>query len=105
MVHLPWIEGHSPLPNNYELALKRLNSLVKRLKSEGLYQAYEKVFIEWLQEGIIEEIPANEAERHCHYLPHRHVIKENSTTKIRPVFDASVKQKDRLVLMTVLKRD
>ncbi|XP_015913083.2 uncharacterized protein [Parasteatoda tepidariorum] len=29
----------------------------------------------------------------CHYLPHRPVIKESSTTKIRPVFNASSRRK------------
>lgn len=52
---------------------------------------YEKVFDEWLAEGIIEEVPQEERDDPGFYLPHRSFIKENSTSRIRPVFDASVK--------------
>ncbi|XP_015907041.1 uncharacterized protein [Parasteatoda tepidariorum] len=45
-----------------------------------------------MEEGIIEEVQDN-FEENEHYLPHRAVIKPNSTTKIRPVFDASAKAK------------
>lgn len=93
MVNLPWLENHRALPDNYELSLKRLHSTLKKLEADGLYQAYEKVFAEWLKEGVIEEVPAAERNMPCHYLPHRHVVKENSTTRIRPVFDASAKIK------------
>ncbi|GFX40835.1 integrase catalytic domain-containing protein [Trichonephila clavipes] len=54
----------------------------------------EKAVIEWLAEGVIEEIPGKELPVRTHYLPHRPVIKETSATssmKIRPVFDASAK--------------
>ncbi|GBM89657.1 hypothetical protein AVEN_180349-1 [Araneus ventricosus] len=51
-----------------------------------------KVPQEWLDEGIIEEVPPNEVALYGNYLPHRPVIKESSsTTPIRPVFDASAK--------------
>ncbi|XP_035231022.1 uncharacterized protein LOC118202916 [Stegodyphus dumicola] len=92
-VSLPWLDNHLPLKDNYDLAVKRLASTVKRLKAEKLYDAYGEVFSEWEQEGIIEEVPKSEIDVTCHYLPHRHVVKENSTTRIRPVFDASAKQK------------
>ncbi|GBL72837.1 hypothetical protein AVEN_39305-1 [Araneus ventricosus] len=47
---------------------------------------------DWLDEGIIEEVPPNEVALYGNYLPHRPVIKESSnTTLIRPVFDASSK--------------
>ncbi|GFV21514.1 reverse transcriptase domain-containing protein [Trichonephila clavipes] len=52
---------------------------------------YEKVFVDWEKEGIIEKIAQYESKDggKFHYLPHRPVFKENSTTKIRPVFDGS----------------
>ncbi|GIY09700.1 uncharacterized protein CDAR_266791 [Caerostris darwini] len=49
---------------------------------------------EWLEEGVTEEVPGKELSVGNHYLPHRPVIKETSTTfsmKIRPVFDTSAK--------------
>ncbi|GBN78708.1 hypothetical protein AVEN_215149-1 [Araneus ventricosus] len=92
-VSLPWLDNHLPLKDNYDLAVKRLDSTVKRLKAEKLYDPNGEVFNEWKQEGIIEEVPKSETLLPCHYLLHRHIVKENSTTRIRPVFDASVKQK------------
>ncbi|XP_015125027.1 uncharacterized protein LOC107046822 [Diachasma alloeum] len=54
---------------------------------------YEKVFHEWLEEGIIERMSDDKVKNPGHYLPHRPVIKENSTTRTRPVFDASARGK------------
>ncbi|XP_025829705.1 uncharacterized protein LOC112904277 [Agrilus planipennis] len=92
-VRLPWLEGHPPLPNNYSLAKKRLNSTVQKLKRDGIFESLTEVFEEWVAEGIIEEVPISEVECASHYLPHRPVIKEGSTTRIRPVFDASAREK------------
>ncbi|GFT86273.1 integrase catalytic domain-containing protein [Trichonephila clavipes] len=46
---------------------------------------------DWEKEGIIEKIAQDEPKNggKFHYLPHRPVFKENSTTEIRPVFDGS----------------
>ncbi|GBM86766.1 hypothetical protein AVEN_258672-1 [Araneus ventricosus] len=56
--------------------------------TSGKLEAYGEVFDNWLSLGIIEKIPQGETGR-VHYLPHRPVIKEGSTTSIRPVFNAS----------------
>ncbi|GFT63108.1 integrase catalytic domain-containing protein [Trichonephila clavipes] len=52
---------------------------------------YEQVLVDWEKEGIIEKIVQDEPKigGKFHYLPHRPVFKENSTTKICPVFDGS----------------
>ena len=44
----------------------------------------------WIKEGVVEFVTDQEVTR-CHFLPHRPVFKEGSTTRIRPVFDASNK--------------
>ncbi|GBN49198.1 hypothetical protein AVEN_249665-1 [Araneus ventricosus] len=75
-VSLPWLDNHLPLKDNHDLAVKRLDSTVKRLKAEKLYDAYGEVFNEWKREGIIEEVPKSEIDLPCHYLPHRHVVKQ-----------------------------
>ncbi|XP_042912687.1 uncharacterized protein [Parasteatoda tepidariorum] len=103
VVSMPWLEDHPPLPTNYDLAYKRLNSIVNRLKSQSIYKEYEQVFNEWMEEGIIEEVKDN-CEENVHYLPHPAVIKPNSTTKIRPVFDASAKAKGFLSLNDCLEK-
>ncbi|XP_011859761.1 PREDICTED: uncharacterized protein LOC105557188, partial [Vollenhovia emeryi] len=86
-------ENHPTLPVNRATAERRLDNTIKKLQQDGLYRAYDDVFQDWLNEGIIEEVPVDEIEDYGHYLPHRHVIKENSTTRIRPVFDASSRER------------
>ncbi|GBN28942.1 hypothetical protein AVEN_153311-1 [Araneus ventricosus] len=91
-VCLPWADDSFPLPDNFNLAKKRLEVTTEKLLSGNLYDKYENVFQEWLDEGIIEEVPPNEVVLYGNYLPHRPVIKESSsTTPIRPAFDASAK--------------
>lgn len=92
-VTLPWKEEHLPLPSYKELALKRLEKMTKRLHSENLYDAYDNTFTEWRKLDFIEEVPPADKESTGHYLPHRPVIKHYGTTRIRPVFDASARQK------------
>ncbi|XP_023237874.1 uncharacterized protein LOC111636777 [Centruroides sculpturatus] len=105
MVSLPWIEGCQALPNNKVLAERRLRSAVKTLQKKGLVDAYEGVFEQWLEDQIIEEVKnVKVKETNCHYLPHRAVIKEHSTTKIRPVFDASAKERGNVSLNDCLAK-
>ncbi|XP_060525268.1 uncharacterized protein LOC132701403 [Cylas formicarius] len=73
------------------------------LYQDGLFESYDQIFNEWLEEGIIEEVyDTNPTE--AHYLPHRPVIKESSTTKIRPVFHASAKEKQKPSLNQCLEK-
>lgn len=88
-VSLPWIEGHAPLEDNWGAAQRRLHSVTTRLQESGLYNDYDSVFQLWIEQGIIEVVPEKEVSQYGHYLPHRAVIKEGSTTRVRPVFDAS----------------
>ncbi|GBN97521.1 hypothetical protein AVEN_11710-1 [Araneus ventricosus] len=64
-VSLPWLHNRVPLKDNYDLAVKRLDSTVKRLKAEKLLDAYGEVFNEWEREGIIEEVPKSEIDLPC----------------------------------------
>jgi hypothetical protein len=63
---------------------------------------YEEVLEFWLRTGIIEEVPMSQ--RNEGHLPHRPVVKENSTTKLRPVFDASTQEHGRLSLNQCLEK-
>ncbi|XP_008205950.1 uncharacterized protein LOC103316068 [Nasonia vitripennis] len=92
-VPLPWLENHPPLSENKMMVIKRLESTMKQLRTSGLHKAYDAVFDEWLAECIIERVPEAEVGNKGHYLPHRPIIKENSTTVIRPIFDASAAPK------------
>ncbi|XP_071544498.1 uncharacterized protein [Panulirus ornatus] len=58
----------------------------------GLIEEYDAVFEGYKREGIIEEVPEGEMNSPypTFYLPHHPVVREVSTTsKVRPVFDAS----------------
>ncbi|GBN35777.1 hypothetical protein AVEN_79529-1 [Araneus ventricosus] len=64
-----------------------------------------RIFLEWLHEGIIEEVPVNEINLSGNYLPHRSVLNESSSTPIRPVFDASARMKGHPSLNESLHSD
>lgn len=89
-VKLPWIGGHPELPTNEFVAKKRLEDATHTLERNQMYEEYDSVFNEWRSLSIIEKVPDEELRSCCHYLPHHPVIREeSSTTKVRPVFDAS----------------
>lgn len=85
------------LPDNYELSLIRLNSLVRRLRKEPpILKEYNQVFEDQLRERIIERVDDTEEQPpgNTHYLPHQAVIRRDAlTTKLRVIFDASAKVK------------
>ena len=97
VVCLPWKseEVKSSLLNNEKVAKSRLISANRRLSKDPELEArYHEVFVGMLKDGVIEEVPEEEVitSSPVFYLPHRPVVKESSlTTKVRPVFDASVK--------------
>ena len=91
---LPWKGGHPPLPNNKTGSLKRLASLVQRLKRNGKLEDYDAIILKQLEEGVVEEAeePAQVKE---FYIPHKAVIRESSeTTKMRIGYDASARAYD-----------
>ena len=92
---LPFKPDHEPLPDNFAVSEGRLKPLKGRLVSKGILNDYDKIFKDYEQNGIIEQVPANEVAGEVgqvHYLLHRPVIREDKeTTKIRAVFDASCK--------------
>ena len=104
-VHLPWILHHAALPDNKRIAQKRLLNVTRKLEAVDRLKDYDAVFQDWLQQGIIEVVPPDETEESGHYLPHRAVIKEKSTTTpVRPVFDASAKEKNSPSLNDCLEK-
>ena len=105
-VGLPWITSSNNVPNNRSQAMRRLLVATTKLKSSGYYKTYEEVFMEWMREGIIEEVPEEQnGSSRAHYLPHRAVIKnESATTKVRPVFDASCRMAKTLSLNDCLAK-
>ncbi|GBM21019.1 hypothetical protein AVEN_239050-1, partial [Araneus ventricosus] len=92
-VGLPWTQKQPPeIPTNRHVAETRLFSVTRKLRNLRKYHAYDQIFRDWLDEGIIEKVPENDLYKRSHYLPHHPVFKpESLTTQIRPVFDASSK--------------
>ncbi|UYV67994.1 hypothetical protein LAZ67_5002740 [Cordylochernes scorpioides] len=98
-VGLPWLGNQEGIPSNRHIAERRLFNTTRKLRAKGIFSEYDRVFQEWLAEGVIEKVSPEDLNRDCHYLPHHPVVKANSnTTKIRPVFDASCKDKGNLSL-------
>lgn len=92
VVSLPWNSEVSEVPDNRDIAIKRLESMTKRLVGMDRYHEYDTVLTAWLAEGLIETVDDSTESSICHYLPHRAVFKpESLTTPVRPVFDASCK--------------
>ncbi|XP_044165250.1 uncharacterized protein LOC122949186 [Acropora millepora] len=94
-VHLPWKRPHPILPDNYELSMRRLCNLLKRLNQDPeVLKEYDSVIKEQLKNGIVEVVgkPADGEVGKTHYLPHHAVIRrDKATTKLRVVYDASAR--------------
>ena len=94
-VSLPWKENLvEKVPSNHKVALSVLNRVVNNLEQKGSLAAYQEVFHNQLKDGIIEKIRVEPKDFDNYvWIPHRPIFKEeaNVTTKIRPVFNCSLK--------------
>ncbi|CAI2351285.1 unnamed protein product [Caenorhabditis sp. 36 PRJEB53466] len=101
-VALPFNGREADLTDNFPVCILRLSSLLTVLqKDKRTLWEYDLVIKTQLAEGIIEVVPESElhAEGLHYYMPHRHVMKEEScTTKLRIVLDASSRMRGRLSL-------
>ena len=94
-VGIPWKEGKPTLPNNYEMAVRRLENTEKRLEHcPEVQQAYQKTISQYLDKGYIHKVGQTDENDKMWFLPHFPVVRpEKATTKIRIVFDASATYK------------
>ena len=93
-VALPWKENVPDLPDNYDMALRRLCNIERRLlKNPEIAAAYSENITQYLEKGYIRKIdPTEEKLARRWYLPHFPVVRlDRATTKTRIVFDASAK--------------
>ena len=96
-VGMPWKANKGVLPDNFSMALRRLQNTEKRLqKSPEVGQAYSDVLHEYQKKGYIRKVsPEEKRPDQVWYLPHFPVLRpDKSTTKTRIVFDASAKYED-----------
>jgi hypothetical protein len=91
---LPWKPDHPTLPTNYNIAKRRTQNTIYRLKQQPeMLQKYGEIINEQKRRGFIEKVPNAEIpSRNAHYIPHHGVKKESTTTPIRIVYDCSCKQ-------------
>ena len=89
---IPWKNASEPLPNNFWIAKKRLDSLSVRLREcEGLFERYDREINALLDEGYAEIVPSDSVATASRvwYLPHHHVMNPNKPNKVRIVFDCA----------------
>ncbi|XP_057297637.1 uncharacterized protein LOC130628670 [Hydractinia symbiolongicarpus] len=78
VTRLPFKPDHDPLPDNYFVSEQRLRSTAKKLHALGIYDDYDNIFKQYVQEDIIEKVGRDEVIResgNVHYLPHRAVVR------------------------------
>ena len=94
-VALPFYEDRLKyVPSNHQLALKILGKVINDLRVKNILKEYEDAFKTQIDEDFLEFFEADELEYHNFiWLSHRPVIKKTiqTTTKIRPVINASLK--------------
>lgn len=98
---------HKKLGDSYSLAVNRFLSLEKRLiKDKTLFSQYKEFIDEYVDLGHAEYVPMNLSNPEGdlkYFMPHHCVIRESSaTTKIRVVFDASMKTSTGISLNDIM---
>ena len=90
-VHVPWIPGRKLSGTNKQARRGRLANVERKLsKDRILKEKYEEIVKEQLDEGVIETAPQMPTGERTFYMPHKPVIREDTTTtKIRMVCDTS----------------
>ena len=93
MLPIPWKNPNEPLPNNFSVAIKRLDNLVKRLTKTDLMSRYNQEITKLIDSKYAEVIPDSELNdsNRIFYLPHHVVFNVNKPSKVRVVFDCSAK--------------
>ena len=93
-VDLTWHDNVDLVPSNENVALNVLDRVVKDLKRKGKFDEYSDGIKKWEADKIVEKIEVEPRDFHKFvWIPHRPVFKtdEQSTTKMRPVFNCSLK--------------
>ena len=67
---MPWKKDAVKLPNNKDLAIKRLKSTTTRLEKLKKLEQYNDMMKEQIYEGILEMVPEKPTGEIIHYIPH-----------------------------------
>ena len=95
-VKLPVKDDITQLLSNKDGAITRYKSLKHRLsKNQTLNKQYTEVMEDYIKSGFMEKVTEDTEPEGVFYLPHHPIVKEDrATTKVRPVFDASAREKN-----------
>ena len=98
MIPYPWKKDPKLLPDNKEYALKRLESLERKLQLKPKQaQAYDKQMTEMNEMNFSRKLSVEEMTNYkgpVHYIPHHAVIRpEKKSTPVRIVFNSSAMYK------------
>ena len=92
---LLWGEKDPSLPNIYDMAVRRLESLEKKFKNDPeIMERYAKPIQDDIEKGYVRKISEEEVftdSKVTWYLLHRHVINPTKPHRLRRVYDASAK--------------
>ena len=92
---LLWREEEPSLPNNYEMAKKRLQTLEKKFEScPEVRERYAKSIQDDTEKGYVNKLSEEEVQcdsKVTWYLPHRFVINPKKPDRLRRVYDAGAK--------------
>ena len=97
-VSVPWKQDRPNLPNNRQMAERRLQLVEKKLqKDTQLANAYQGVIDDYLKKEYIRVVPTSEPRPESEwFLPHFPVVRpDRETTKVRIVFDASAQLNEK----------
>ena len=93
-VGIPWKKELPDLPNNHEMAVKRLMSTENHLmRKPDVAEAYSKSISQYMEKRYIRKVSPDEKQpRRKWFSPHFAIVKpQKVTTKVRIVFDGSGK--------------
>ena len=104
IVRLPYSGDVSELGESHDVAMRRFLSLEKRLARDSVIQkSYVDFMKEYEQLGHMKEVEPKHVPKQHYFIPHHCVLKpENTTTKLRVVFDASAKSSSGKSLNDIL---
>ena len=99
----PWKSTEYDLPENFDIAFGRMKTSSRRLENDqNLLKQYCEIIQPQVTGGTIEEVDSSqlESENRKHYLPHHPVITPHkASTKVRIVFNASMKTSKHVNLL------
>ena len=93
---LQWKDDPPPLPTNYDVSLKRTESMIRRLRKEPfLLRKYGEIISEEKERGFIETVDDSVVPSHqIHYIPHQGVQKDSVTPHLYALSTISVVMKE-----------